>query len=274
MGKTLAANSGAGGVARARPCRLPLIFAHDGGRALLWVVPLNGASLSKKTCQYRKALQKNGIEPSRKSVAAQKAAFEVVRATASRERDVLHGAAIAPIPTLGGHAMATVSIHPAVDNGVKAGSPSFAGGTLQCKCASNPVEVKVTAQSAHNHVCGCTKCWKPAGALFSWWPWCRATRSASPRTPTGSRPSTPCDHPTPRLHRLRRYMYGRIENTKHPMGSISSTPSCRRIRVVGSRVRRLRVLDHQIGAPPDQMGAVRSRLKELRLEPYDCLCRR
>ena len=25
------------------------------------------------------------------------------------------------------------------------------------------------------------------------------------------------------------------------------------------------------GAPPDQMGAVRSRLKELRLEPYDCL---
>ena len=25
------------------------------------------------------------------------------------------------------------------------------------------------------------------------------------------------------------------------------------------------------GAPPDQMGAVRARLKELRLEPYDCL---
>jgi hypothetical protein len=25
------------------------------------------------------------------------------------------------------------------------------------------------------------------------------------------------------------------------------------------------------GTPPDQMGAVRSRLKELRLEPYDCL---
>ena len=53
------------------------------------------------------------------------------------------------------------------NNGVKAGSPSFAGGRPQCKCASNPVEVKVTAQSAHNHVCGCTKCWKPAGALFS-----------------------------------------------------------------------------------------------------------
>ena len=63
--------------------------------------------------------------------------------------------------------MAKVSIHPAVDNGVKPGSPNFAGGTLVCKCASNPVEVTITSQCAYNHVCGCTKCWKPAGALFS-----------------------------------------------------------------------------------------------------------
>jgi hypothetical protein len=40
------------------------------------------------------------------------------------------GALIAPVtkPTLGGHAMATISIHPAVDNGVRPGSPNFAGG--------------------------------------------------------------------------------------------------------------------------------------------------
>ena len=63
--------------------------------------------------------------------------------------------------------MAQIAIHPAVDNGVKPGSSSFAGGTLQCKCTSNPVEVGVASQSAHNHVCGCTKCWKPAGAVFS-----------------------------------------------------------------------------------------------------------
>jgi len=30
-----------------------------------------------------------------------------------------------------------------------------------------PVEVTVTSNSAHNHACGCTKCWKPKGALFS-----------------------------------------------------------------------------------------------------------
>jgi S-(hydroxymethyl)glutathione synthase len=63
--------------------------------------------------------------------------------------------------------MAQISIHPAVDNGVKPAASSFSGGTLVCQCASSPVEVSVGAQSAHNHVCGCTKCWKPAGALFS-----------------------------------------------------------------------------------------------------------
>src|SRR3954465_15260968 len=58
-------------------------------------------------------------------------------------------------------------IHPAVDNGIKPAAPNFAGGTLSCKCADNKVTVSITGQSAHNHVCGCTKCWKPQGALFS-----------------------------------------------------------------------------------------------------------
>ena len=57
-----------------------------------------------------------------------------------------------------------VSIHPAVDNGVKPGAANFAGGTLTCKCTSSPVTVSLKGNAAHNHVCGCTKCWKPAGA--------------------------------------------------------------------------------------------------------------
>ena len=44
-----------------------------------------------------------------------------------------------------------VSIHPTVDNGIKPGNKDFAGGTLVCKCATNPVEVSVGAQTAHNH---------------------------------------------------------------------------------------------------------------------------
>ena len=61
----------------------------------------------------------------------------------------------------------TVHIHPSVDNGVKKGSGSFAGGTLVCKCEDRPVKVAVTGDVAHNHACGCTKCWKPDGATFA-----------------------------------------------------------------------------------------------------------
>src|ERR1700716_4696771 len=61
----------------------------------------------------------------------------------------------------------TVHIHPSVDNGVKKGSGNFAGGTLVCKCKDKPVKVAITGDVAHNHACGCTKCWKPDGAVFS-----------------------------------------------------------------------------------------------------------
>src|SRR4051794_32380588 len=60
-----------------------------------------------------------------------------------------------------------MSIHPSVDGGIAKGTEAFAGGTLRCLCRDNPVEVLVGAQVAFNHACGCTKCWKPAGAVFS-----------------------------------------------------------------------------------------------------------
>lgn len=63
--------------------------------------------------------------------------------------------------------MAQVSLHPAIDNGLTKGSPSFSGGTLYCKCPTDKVAVQITGNVAHNHACGCSKCWKPAGALFS-----------------------------------------------------------------------------------------------------------
>ncbi len=60
-----------------------------------------------------------------------------------------------------------VSIHPAVDGGVKAGQANFSGGTLVCACTDRPVKVAISSGIAHNHACGCTKCWKPQGATFS-----------------------------------------------------------------------------------------------------------
>jgi S-(hydroxymethyl)glutathione synthase len=56
----------------------------------------------------------------------------------------------------------TISIHPAVDQGVKPASDGFKGGALICKCAQSPVKVMITGQVAYDHTCGCTKCWNRA----------------------------------------------------------------------------------------------------------------
>jgi S-(hydroxymethyl)glutathione synthase len=170
--------------------------------------------------------------------------------------------------------MATISIHPAVDNGVQPASPNFAGGTLHCKCAGNPVEVTVSSQSAYNHVCGCTKCWKPSGALFS-------QVAVVPRDKLSVTKNADRLKVVDANAAIQRYacpvcgvhMYGRIENTKHPFYGFDfihtelsdqrgwSAPEF--AAFVSSII--------ESGAPPDQMPAVRSRLRELHLDPYDCL---
>jgi S-(hydroxymethyl)glutathione synthase len=167
-----------------------------------------------------------------------------------------------------------VSIHPSVDSGIKPGSASFAGGTLACHCAQDPVTVKVDAQSAHNHACGCTKCWKPAGALFS-------VVAVVPRdklsvTANEDKLKVVDDKATIQRHACRAcgvHMYGRIENMQHPLYGLDfihtelspqsgwSAPEF--AAFVSSII--------ESGADPANMGAVRARLKELGLEPYDCL---
>ena len=170
--------------------------------------------------------------------------------------------------------MPQLSIHPAVDNGVMPVSPSFSGGTLHCKCASNPVEVTITTQSAYNHVCGCTKCWKPKGALFS-------QVAVVPRDKlrvTKGADKLKIVDPNAAIQRYACkdcgvHMYGRIENTKHPFYGFDfvhtelsneqgwSPPEF--AAFVSSII--------ESGAPPNEMPAVRARLKGLGLEPYDCL---
>lgn len=61
----------------------------------------------------------------------------------------------------------SLNIHPLINNGLTRGDANFSGGTLECKCPSNKVAVNLKSNVAHNHACGCSKCWKPAGALFS-----------------------------------------------------------------------------------------------------------
>lgn len=58
-------------------------------------------------------------------------------------------------------------LHPTIDSGLGQQADNGSGGKLRCKCSSQPVEVTLDSNVAFNHACGCSKCWKPNGALFS-----------------------------------------------------------------------------------------------------------
>ena len=168
----------------------------------------------------------------------------------------------------------TTSIHPSVDKGVRPGSPNFAGGTLVCHCTSNPVEVSVTSQSAHNHVCGCTKCWKPAGALFSMV--AVVPRDKLEASKNAERLKVVDSNAAIQRHACTAcgvHMYGRIENSQHPLYGFDFIHT-ELSREEGWSAPEFAAFVSSIiesGTPPNQMGAIRGRLKELGLEPYDCL---
>ena len=63
--------------------------------------------------------------------------------------------------------MANPVLHPMIDRGFQKGTGIIAGGKLYCQCPSDKVEVTIKGDVAHNHACGCSKCWKPKGAFFS-----------------------------------------------------------------------------------------------------------
>ena len=168
-----------------------------------------------------------------------------------------------------------VTIHPSVDHGVPpSGGADFAGGTLECRCAQDKVEVSIKGQVAHNHACGCSKCWKPAGAVFS-------VVAVVPRdnlsvAKHGEKLAVVDEAATIQRHACRNcgtHMFGRIENKAHPFygldfvhPELSSAPGWAAptfAAFVSSII--------ETGYPPGRMDVVRGRLKELGLEPYDCL---
>ena len=168
----------------------------------------------------------------------------------------------------------TIHLHPSIDQGVKPGAENFAGGTLVCKCAQAPVKVAIKGQVAFDHACGCTKCWKPAGAIFS-------VVAVVPRdnlTVAGSGDKLAIVDPSAAIQRhackdCGVHMYGRIENTKHPLYGFdflhpelfqeSGWAPPEFAAFVSSVI--------ESGVSPDRMAGIRGRLKQLGLEPYDCL---
>lgn len=170
--------------------------------------------------------------------------------------------------------MSTVSLHPSIDGGLKKGSANFGGGKLRCRCTTDPVEIRVDAQVAHNHACGCSKCWKPDGAIFSVVgvvPRDKLTVTAHPEKLT-----IVDDKAVIQRHACKvcgTHLFGRIENTQHPFYGLDfihtelspdegwAAPEF--AAFVSSVI--------ETGTPPSQMDAIRARLREVGLPPYDCL---
>ncbi len=168
-----------------------------------------------------------------------------------------------------------VKIHPSVDNGVQPGSKGFKGGTLTCKCKSDPVAVTLASDVAFNHACGCSKCWRPDDAAFS--VVAVVGRDKLNVTANGKKLSVVDPSAAIQRHACTAcgvHMYGRIENKNHPFYGFDF------VHVELSNDKGWAAPDFAAfvssaietgAAKPDQMGAVRARLKELGLEPYDCL---
>lgn len=171
--------------------------------------------------------------------------------------------------------MTALSIHPAIDKGIRPGRTDFAGGTLKCHCASDPVVVTIKGNVAHNHACGCTKCWKPKGAMFS----VVAVVSRDNLSVTANAHKLKIVDASAAIQRhactgCGVHMFGRIENKAHPFYGLDfvhvelSTDEGWAAPEFAAFVSSIIEAG---AAKPEQMASVRARLKELRLEPYDCL---
>lgn len=126
----------------------------------------------------------------------------------------------------------------------------------------------------HNHACGCSKCWKPEGALFS-------LVAVVPRDKVtvvahAEKLVIVDDKAAIQRHACKEcgaHLFGRIENQDHPFYGLDfvhtelseqkgwSAPAF--AAFVSSLI--------ETGTPVSQMGEIRNRLKEIGLEPYDCL---
>lgn len=168
----------------------------------------------------------------------------------------------------------TMNIHPAMNDGLKPASDNFSGGILTCHCSSNPVKVKIDAQTAHNHACGCTQCWKPEGALFS--QVAVVSRDAVSVIENEDKLEIIDASQGIQRHACKEcgvHMFGRIEDENHPFYGLDFIHTELSNESGWSQPEFAAFVSSLIesGVNPDQMGAIRSRLAEIGLPAYDSL---
>ncbi len=169
--------------------------------------------------------------------------------------------------------MSKVTIHPALDNGVPKGSGSFSGGVLVCNCTDRPVKVRIKGDVAHNHACGCTKCWKPEGAKFSV---VAVTAHGNVEVlENGDKLDVVDKSALIQRHACKAcgvHLYGPVERDHAFKGLDFIHPE--RFEQKGWAAPTFAAFVSSVieaGVDPSEMDGIRARLRELGLEPYDCL---
>jgi S-(hydroxymethyl)glutathione synthase len=145
---------------------------------------------------------------------------------------------------------------------------------LKCQCSSQPVTVSIGTQVAHNHVCGCTKCWKPDGALFSMV--AVVPRDKLEVTANADKLEVVDSSAVIKRYACREcgaHMYGRIEDRNHPFYGLDFVHTELSSADGWSEPKFAAFCSSIIeaGFDPERMDEVRGRLRELGLTPYDVL---
>ena len=166
-----------------------------------------------------------------------------------------------------------VLLHPAIDDGITAGSDSFTGGTLTCLCTDRPVKVRIDGQVVHNHACGCTKCWKPKGAVFS-------VVAVAPTanvhvTENGDKLAIVDPSALILRHACKAcgaHMHGPVERDHAFKGLTFVHTELSHDK--GWQAPQFAAFVSSViegGVAPRRMDGIRARIREIGLEPYDCL---
>lgn len=169
--------------------------------------------------------------------------------------------------------MAEAHLHPALDGGLEPETANFAGGTLVCHCTDRPVKVAVEGQVLFNHACGCTKCWKPEGAVFSVVGVVPADklrviengdklRVVDPSALIQRHACSGCGvhmyGPVERDHAFKGLDFIHVELSREPGWAPPGFAAFVSSVIEG-------------GVAPARMEGIRARIREIGLEPYDCL---
>jgi S-(hydroxymethyl)glutathione synthase len=165
---------------------------------------------------------------------------------------------------------ASVALHPAVDAG-RASAPIGDVTRLRCACEKAPVEVRVEAKPMHPHLCGCSQCWKPSGAVFA----LIAVAPAGSVSVTAGADGLDVVDPKKAIARsaCRRcgiHMVGRVADPDHhfygldffhPELAVGACPAPEFAGFVSSII--------ETGASPSRMAAIRRRLDDLGIPAWD-----